>query len=109
MAGGTGRFRHYLVTIPNPAAAIQLSSGIPAGEERAHALQVFEYLDVQPKNGAAVCSVGGDSTLAASEGMEVQTPAAGDVPYRIPGPVKLTDIWVIGTAGNVINVFGKTL
>ena len=109
MSGGTGRIRHYVVAIPNPAAAVQLSTGIPAGEEQAHAKQVFEYLYVTPAPGEAAIDLGGDSSLAAGQGLRIQAPAAGDSPVPIPGPVKLSDIWVIGTAGDNVNVFGKTL
>lgn len=111
MAGGTGRLRHYQVEIPTPAAAIQLSSGISAGG-RADQFDrdvAMEWIKLQPDTGEAVIRVGGDEDVSASEGLVVQVAAAGDEPLHLPGPLKLSDVWVIGTAGDLVNVLAKTL
>lgn len=102
-------FKHFVLTIPNPAAAVRLSSVLPDG--------LPHFVPAPAKSGQYdVCHIqltfeliSGTGVFIGSSSDVSSTNAAAKVTtsktYEIQGgAVRLGDLWVIGTAGDVLAI-----
>ena len=107
-----GQFRHYNLTLG--AAAQRLSDALPATDPVDVEDIGLRELQLQADDGNSnPIFIGGNNTVtAAAHGIRIPTPTAGvpDPPIRLggfdSGPLKLGKIWVIGTAGEILNITG---
>lgn len=97
--------RHYQLTIT--AAAQRLSVAIPVTERGGPQDEAFREIILSTETD---CFIGGSSALTTtSYGKKLFADAATTPLYKIgpfpDGPVKLSDIFVVGTSG-VLHIFG---
>lgn len=107
MASGTGKVRHYQLTLSGSAE--QLSAAI-ADASRSDLLDkniAVEWVVLQAnENNNDSVRIGGDSTLTATDGIGLD---AADAPFTLTGPLRLSDIWIIGTADDMLDILVKAL
>jgi hypothetical protein len=94
--------RHVTITIPTPAVPVRCSSGLadPAGDNVAYAYLTFEL-------SSGTKGFVGESDVSATHYAGSFTTTKT---YEIqPGGVRLGDLWVTGTAGDVVQIGGVPL
>lgn len=97
-------FKHFVLTIPTPAVAVRLSSVLPdLKSHRENGLHDVCHIQItfELVSGTAVF-VGSESTVSStSYAAKVTTTKT----YEIQGgAVRLGDLWVIGTAGDILAI-----
>jgi hypothetical protein len=102
--------RHFDLTLNG--AAQQLSSAIPsvagaAGPDEAYRQLIFSSA---PANAAAIYIGATSSVSSASHGFSLDPTQASQQPVSVgpfeSGPVKLSEIWVIGANAEILHVLG---
>ena len=99
---------HFTLTIPNPAVAVRLSSVLPDGkaiqENGQHDIS-YAFLSFELQSGTG-CFIG-DSTVSATNYAAKVTATKTYEPHG--GAMRLGDLWVIGTAGDKLQIGGVPL
>lgn len=109
MAGGTGPFRHYQLTLTGSVQSLKAAVPAPLADDAFEGNPTCAWIDLQADDGnSSAIYVGGDTNLGAStHGVRIPAPTSGvpDPPYRIDGDCTLAPIYVIGTNNEKLNVF----
>lgn len=90
--------RHFTVTIPNPAVAVNLGDALGV---RALDNDAYIFLSFELSSGTKVF-IGGDNTVSATKYAGSCTTSKTYEPQG--GAMRLADLWAIGTAGDVLQI-----
>lgn len=100
--------RHFTVTIPTPAAAVRCSTGLSDGKSMAQGGKddiAFVHLTFELSSGTK--GFVGESDVSASHYAGSFTTSKT---YEVSGGgLRLGDLWVFGTAGDVVQIGGVPL
>lgn len=93
--------RHYVLSLTGSAQ--RLSSVLGAADQDAVLSSCWLQSGVA---NASPIYIGDKSLTVASYGMRVNAPVAGlpDPPLPLPGPIDLSQIWVLGANGETLHV-----
>jgi hypothetical protein len=111
MAGGLGPSRHFQLTLDGTAQ--QLTDAVPAGMsgDSFDGDPYCQFIDLSADDGNSNPIYKGSDNLvsAAVHGVRIPTPTTGvpDPPYRISGPVHFSEVWVLGTNTEKLNIEAK--
>lgn len=121
MATALGKVMSFSLTIPASGGPVSLGSLLPAPPSplKPGALDpAFQYLSLQISGSVAYLGGenqadgnGGSTVLSSTNygrSLPAGTPGAA-VEFMLAGSVKLTEIWIVGSAGDTVKVFGITL
>lgn len=108
-----GQFRQYNLTLT--AAAQPLSNALPALEDEVVENVGFRQLKLQADDGNSNIIFVGDSEVSLTSFAFCLPSPPGNVPLPTEnlgpfeaGPIKLSEIFAIGTVGEVLNIAGYT-
>lgn len=102
-------FKALQVTIPNPAAATQVSSALPAAERAAGISLPCQMICFQAAKAVAADIFIGDTSAVSNSAHAIRIDPTDTQPPVVlagteAGSIKLGDFWITGTAGDILLV-----